>query len=289
MRSSGSAGCGSWSTRRTSRPSPSTRPGGGSASASGCCSRSLDVAIAAAGARDDPGGPALEPAGSPAVREVRLPARRHPAALLQRRRRGRADHDHATRCRMPSMRERIERLRFAIDAAPGAGRRRPSRGRPRDRTGSSCRSSRPATRPGSRSSRTAGGSVSNVVASQVALHAADGRHRARGRGPGPPALDRAGARRGLGRRRRRLVGRRRRSRSPTARAWRARCWSGSTSRRRWPGSTTCRSSASTTSRVTSTRPGCSIPARPIARSRPSRSSRSSSRAATRSSSRCATT
>ena len=51
----------------------------------------------------------------------------------------------------------------------------------------------------------------NVVASQVALHAADRRDRARGRGARPPALDRAGPRRGVGRRRRDL-GRHRRGR-----------------------------------------------------------------------------
>ena len=38
----------------------------------------------------------------------------------------------------------------------------------------------------------------NVVASQVALHAADRRDRPRGRGAGPPPLDRAGPRRGAG-------------------------------------------------------------------------------------------
>ena len=47
----------------------------------------------------------------------------------------------------------------------------------------------------------------------------DRRDRARGRGPRPPALDRAGPRRGLGRRRRRVGRHRRRSRSPTDRAW----------------------------------------------------------------------
>ena len=53
----------------------------------------------------------------------------------------------------------------------------------------------------------------------------------------------------------------RRSRSPTARAWRARCSSGSTSPRRSPGSTTGRWSGSTTSRATSTRRGCATRAR----------------------------
>ena len=72
---------------------------------------------------------------------------------------------------------------------------------------------------------------------------ADRRDRPRGRGPRPPALDPAGARRGVARARA-LVGRRRRRRGhPRARASRARCSSGSTSPRRSPGSTTSRSSA----------------------------------------------
>ena len=52
-------------------------------------------------ARGDARGPAVEPARPPAVREVRLPAGRAAAALLQRQRRGRPDHDHraAGRCR----------------------------------------------------------------------------------------------------------------------------------------------------------------------------------------------
>ena len=117
----------------------------------------------------------------------------------------------------------------------------------------------------SRWSRTAGGSARNVVASQVALHAASG-------GIVPevaarahlrwivPVLDEAWA--DAGRRRGTTSTRRGDLR---ARAWPARCWSGSTSPRRWPGSTTSRWSASTTSRATSTPRGCSTRARPDAR------------------------
>ena len=48
---------------------------------------------AAPGRRGDPRGPSLQPAGPPALREVRLPTRRDPTALLHRRQRGRPDHD----------------------------------------------------------------------------------------------------------------------------------------------------------------------------------------------------
>ena len=61
--------------------------------ASGCSFALLELRERPARARGDPRGPALEHAGPPAVREVRLPAGRHPAALLLRQRRGRADHD----------------------------------------------------------------------------------------------------------------------------------------------------------------------------------------------------
>ena len=53
--------------------------------------------------------------------------------------------------------------------------------------------------------------VAQAVASQVALHAGDRRHRPRGCGTGPPALDRPGARRGPGGRQAR--------RSPTCGTW----------------------------------------------------------------------
>ena len=54
----------------------------------------LDLAVAAPGPRGDARGPPVEPGGAASVREVRVPARRPAAALLQRRQRGRADHDH---------------------------------------------------------------------------------------------------------------------------------------------------------------------------------------------------
>ena len=59
-------------------------------------------------------------AGAAAVREVRLPARRAPAALLQRQQRGRADHDDRAARRARPMRERHRRLRAALDAVAGA-------------------------------------------------------------------------------------------------------------------------------------------------------------------------
>ena len=78
-----------------------------------------------------------------------------------------------------AMRERIARLRAAIDAAPAPVADRPAR-RPTvtvatdERRRSSSRSSRRATRPGSRSSRTAAGSAPTSSPSQVALHAPSG-------------------------------------------------------------------------------------------------------------------
>ena len=118
----------------------------------------------------------------------------------------------------------------------------------------------------------------------------DRRDRARGRGAGPPALDRSRSstrcsaaagvtvrRRGRGRRHRRPGARRLAARRHQLRQG-ARLGPRPAARRR-----------STTSRATSTPPGCWIPARRSARSRPSRSSPWSSRAATRSWSRCATT
>ena len=140
-------------------------------------------------ARGDARGPPVEPAGPAAVREVRLPPGRAPAALLQRRQRGRPDHDHRAAGR-PAMRERIERLRAALDAAPaptdperdgaaarGIGRRRRPRARPRCRPvsgplvlaiESSLRRDRHRPRRGRPPI------LSNVVASQVALHAPSG-------------------------------------------------------------------------------------------------------------------
>ena len=54
----------------------------------------VDLAVGPRRPRGDARGPPVEPAGPPAVREVRLPAGRPAAALLQRQRRGRPDHDH---------------------------------------------------------------------------------------------------------------------------------------------------------------------------------------------------
>ena len=113
----------------------------------------------------------------------------------------------------------------------------------------------------------------------------DGRDRARGRRRAHlrwiiPVLDEAWSDAGVV-----VDRRRRRGRHVRSRVSRARCSSASTSRRRWRGSTTARSSGSTTSRATSTRPGWPIPTRRTRPSRSSRSSPSSSRAGTRSSSR----
>ena len=63
--------------------------------------------------RGDARGPAVQPAGAPAVREVRLPAGRPASALLQRRPRGRADHDHRA----------ARRARDARAASSGCARR----------------------------------------------------------------------------------------------------------------------------------------------------------------------
>ena len=76
------------------------------------------------------------------------------------------------------------------------GRRRRRRGR--ERAAGARRRVVAATRPASRSSRAGGGSTRNVVAEPGRAPRADGRDRARGRGAGPPALDRAGPRRGAG-------------------------------------------------------------------------------------------
>ena len=234
-----------------------SRRGAGSASASGCCSRCSTSPIDARRARGDARGPAVEPAGPPAVREVRVPAGRPPAALLQRQRRGRPDHDHRAAAR---------RRRCASGSRGCAPRSTPRPPRP---VPTGARRGRPARGP-----RVSGPLVlaiesscdetgialiedgrrivSNVVASQVALHAPSG-------GIVPevaarahlrwivPVLDEAWAA---------MPGATgttsTRSPSPTARGSRARCSSASTSRRRSPGSTTSRSSGSTTSRATST-------------------------------------
>ena len=85
----------------------------------------LDLAIDARRPRGDARGPPVEPAGPPALREVRLPAGRPPAALLQRQRRGRPDHDHRSAARPADARADRPAARRARCGA-GAGRRRPS-------------------------------------------------------------------------------------------------------------------------------------------------------------------
>ena len=156
----------------------------------------------------------------------------------------------------PRMRERIARLRAALDATPAPTR-------PTDGGGvsgplllsieSSCDETGIALVEGGR----------RIISQRRRLAGRPprpvGRDRARGRGAGPPALDRAGPRRGLGRSRRRRGRTSTGSPSPTVRAWPARCSSASTSPRPSPGSTTRRSSRSTTWRATSTPAGCWTP------------------------------
>ena len=108
----------------------------------------------------------------------------------------------------------------------------PARTTARERTAAARPSSRRATRPGSPSSRVAGTILANVVASQVALHAPSGGIVPGGRGPSPPALDRADPRGGVDRRRRDLERHRRHRRSRTARGWPDPCSWASTSPRR---------------------------------------------------------
>ena len=143
----------------------------------------LDVAIGK-GPRGDARGAPLEHRRPAAVREVRLPARRPAAALLQRRQRGRADHDDG-----------------AAGRARDAGAPGPAAGEPRDESGieaaagGRCRGRGgpgpgPRTRPGERTAppghreqlrrdrdrgrRGRAADPADVVASQVALHAATG-------------------------------------------------------------------------------------------------------------------
>ena len=136
-------------------------------------------------ARGDARGPALEPARAPALREVRLPAGRPPAALLQRRQRGRADHDH--RAARPSRRCASGSSGCAPSSTP-----RPPPARPT--TGGARRA--PSTAPDRATAAVSGPLVlaiesscdetgialvedgrrirANVVARQVALHAPTG-------------------------------------------------------------------------------------------------------------------
>ena len=173
------------------------------------------------------------------------------------------------------MRERLARLRAAIDAAPD-----PPPPRPAARRAARSRRAAPAAAEPARMSGPLVLAIesscdetgialvedgrrihANVVASQVALHAATG-------GIVPevaarahlrwivPVLEAAWSDAGVGWSRRR-----RRSPSPTARGWPGRSSSASTSPRRSPTSTTSRSSGSTTSRATSRPAGCSTRAR----------------------------
>ena len=145
-------------------------------------------------ARGDTGGPPVEPARAPAVRALRVPAGGPPAALLQRQRRGRADHDHrpAGGCRdARADRPAARRDRCRPGSRPARWRIRERRTHPRRRVvvrrdGRRAHRGRPAD---PRQRRRLAGRPPR----------ADRRDRAGGRGPGPPALDRAGPRRRPGR------------------------------------------------------------------------------------------
>ena len=93
----------------------------------------LDLAVGPPRPRGDARGPPVERRGPPAVREVRLPAGRAPAALLQRRRRGRADHDDRAARRAAVPRSGSTRLRAALDASPAPTPARTTRRRGRRR------------------------------------------------------------------------------------------------------------------------------------------------------------
>ena len=118
--------------------------------------------------RGDARGAAVQPRRAEAVREVRLPPRRSSAPLLQRRRRGRADHDHraaghpghaGAHRRHPG----CTRRRAAAGAAGGLGetdsRTRPTPRPAGDRSAHPGRREAAATRRASRSSKAAGGST----------------------------------------------------------------------------------------------------------------------------------
>ena len=205
------------------------------------------------GARSHPQGPPVQHRRSTAVREVRLPPRRSASALLQRRPRGRPDHDHRA-ARRPrdagTGRAAASGARCVAGAAPHPNCRRaravPVRPTPMPRPRRT--DERPAgprhrvvvRRDGHRPGR--GRSTHPEQRRRLAGRAARPVRwdRARSRRPGPSALDRARARRGHGRHRRDLGRHRRRDRDLRARAWPVLCWSASTSPRPWPGSTTSR-------------------------------------------------
>ncbi len=122
------AGCGSWSTRPTSRPSRSIRRWRRAAHRRAAAARVPRPGPRSRRPRGDARGPAVEPARPPAVREVRVPPGRPAAALLQRRQRGRADHDHgATRVVADARAHRT-------GCAPRWRQRRPRCARPRGPT-----------------------------------------------------------------------------------------------------------------------------------------------------------
>src|SRR4051812_25781279 len=136
-------------------------------------------------ARGDSRGAALEPRRASAVREVRVPAGRDPAALLQRQPGGRADHDDGAARRARHAGPRLPAPRRAR-RGPGAERPPGRRGRPRRRgrpaalgwpvvsgplllaVESSCDETGVALVEDGRRIH------ANVVASQVALHAPTG-------------------------------------------------------------------------------------------------------------------
>ena len=167
-----------------------------------------------------------QPAGPPAVREVRVPTGRAAPALLQRRPRGRADHDHraaggAEDARAHRPAARAPWTPRPAPTAAGRGRRTRMSGPLLLSIESSCDETGIALIEGGRRI------LSNVVASQVALHAPSGGIVPGGRRARPPALDRARSSTRPGRTPASTWdGRRRRSPSPTARAWPARCSSG---------------------------------------------------------------
>ena len=222
----------------------------------------LDLAVDRAGARGDARGAALEPAGAPALREVRVPTGRPPPALLQRRPRGRADHDHRA----------ADRARRCASGSPVCGRSStpsPAPGRPAIDEREARRRERPAPprdrvvlrRDGDRPHR--GRDDDPRERRRVAGRAPRGlgRDRARGRRARAPALDRPGARRGASTAGVALVGHRRRRGHLRARARGLAARRDQLRQGARLGPRACRSSASTTSRATSTPPGSRTPRR----------------------------
>ena len=171
------------------------------------------------GPRGDPRGSPVQPRRAPPLREVRLPARRHPAPLLQRQRGRRAHHDHGAAGHPGDAR---------ADRPPARGRRRRPGPDPQTRTrsprpGSTARRWAPRSAPrageipherpaparggvqlrrdGDRARRGRAPDPRERGREPGGAPRADGRHRAGGRRPRAPALDRAGAGRGARHRR----------------------------------------------------------------------------------------